>query len=311
MAGTANVGDRELTAQRLLAGSVKRSYDPAVDIDWDAPLIDGAYFVPPSMVSLYGTPLWDELTHEQRVELSRQEMVNTVSVGIWFENILNQMLLRMAYEQDPTRRHVHYALTELGDECRHMTMFGQLIDRVGGRPYRQGWLLHNLGRVLPLRGPAVWVAALVGEEIFDALQRTTMHDEQLQPLVRQVMRIHVTEEARHIRFAREDLARRMAKAPWPARAFARIVAGVGALLLKKVLTRPEVYRRAGLDLRRSRRAARRNEHIRGIYAEGFEKLRAYLHENGVIGGPSRMLWRLAGVHPDGTSVRRLHELEAA
>jgi hypothetical protein len=149
------VGDRELTAGRLLSGSVKRSYDPEIDIDWDAPLHDGKFFAPPSMLTLYGTPLWDTLTHEQRVELSRQELVNALSVGIWFENILNQLLLRMAYRQNPTRAHVHYALTELGDECRHMVMFGRLIDRVGARPYRQGFILYNLGRVLPfvLRAP--------------------------------------------------------------------------------------------------------------------------------------------------------------
>ncbi|MFC4086956.1 AurF N-oxygenase family protein [Amycolatopsis samaneae] len=296
--------DREATARRLLLGSVKRSYDPDVDIDWDAPLVEGKFFTPPSMVTLYGTRLWDELSHEQRVEISRQEMINTVSVGIWFENILNQMLLRMTYEQNPTRAHVHYAWTELGDECRHMTMFGRLIEKAGGRPYRQGFVLHNLGRVLPfvLTGPSVWVAALVGEEIFDALQRITMNDDDLQPLVRQVMRIHVTEESRHIRFAREDLTRRLARSRWPERALARLVAGIGTLLLKTVLTRPEVFRRAGLDsatARRARREARKNPHRARIYATGFEKLRAFLHEQGVIAGPSRLLWRASGLHPDG------------
>jgi hypothetical protein len=295
------VSDRELTAGRLLSGSVKRSYDPEVDIDWDAPLSDGKFFAPPSMLTLYGTPMWDTLSHEQRVELSRQELVNALSVGIWFENILNQLLLRMAYRQNPTRAHVHYALTELGDECRHMVMFGRLIDRVGTRPYRQSFILYNLGRVLPfvLRGPAVWVAALVGEEIFDSVQRATLHDASLQPLVRQVMRIHVTEEARHIRYAREDLARRMAKASWPSRQFARVVAGIGALMLRTVLMRTEVYARAGLNRRDARKAARRNEHIRRTWAESFEKLRAYLHDQGVIAGPSRLFWHLARIHPDG------------
>lgn len=295
------VGDRELTAGRLLAGSVKRSYDPEVDIDWDAPLVDGSFFAPPTMLTLYGTPLWDSLTHERRVELSRQELVNALSVGIWFENILNQMLLRMAYRRNPTSAHVHYALTELGDECRHMVMFGRLIERVDAHPYRQGFILYNLGRVLPfvLRGPAVWVAALVGEEIFDSVQRVTMHDPQLQPLVRQVMRIHVTEEARHIRYAREDLARRMVTASWPSRQFARVVAGIGALLLRTVLMRPEIYRRAGLDKRAARRAARRNQHIRDTWAASFEKLRSYLHDQGIIAGPSRVFWHLARIPPDG------------
>ena len=51
----------------------------------------------------------------------------------------------------------------------------------------------------------MWVAALIGEEIFDALQRQIMEDPELQPMVQRLMRIHVTEEARHIQFARDGL----------------------------------------------------------------------------------------------------------
>jgi hypothetical protein len=291
-------------ARRLLAGSVKHSYDPDIDIDWQAPLVDGAFFSPPTRITVYGTDLWRELSHGQRVELSRQEMVNALSVGIWFENILNQLLLRLTYNQDPTKPHVHYALTELADECRHMTMFGRLIERIGARPYRQGFVLRNFGRVLPfvLRGPSIWVAALIGEEIFDVAQRATMHDPQLQPLVRQVMRIHVTEEARHIRFARDDLTRRLATASWRQRALCRLTAGIGAVLLRTVLARPEMYRRAGLDVRRATLAARTNTHRHATFAAGFERLRSFLHEQGVIGGPTRVLWHVAKVHPDGRGV---------
>ena len=85
---------RQEFAERLLKGSVKKSYAPVVDIDWDAPLDPDKFFLPPRCVSLYDTPMWDEMTREQQIELSRQELVNTLSAGIWFENILNQALLR-------------------------------------------------------------------------------------------------------------------------------------------------------------------------------------------------------------------------
>ena len=120
---------RDAFAERLLKGSVKKSYAPVVDIDWDAPLDPDKFFLPPKTVSLYGTPLWDSMTREQQIELSRQELVNTLSAGIWFENILNQALLRKMMHQDPTARATHYELTELGDETRHMVMFGKAIDR--------------------------------------------------------------------------------------------------------------------------------------------------------------------------------------
>ena len=150
--------DREVVAQRLLGGSIRRSYQPEVDIDWDAPIDPHKYFLPPQVVSLYGTPYWEEMTEAQRIELSRQEMANVLSVGIWFENLLNRALLRELMHEDHRSAHVHYALTEMGDECRHMTMFGKVIDRVGARPYQMRTARagrHGRAAVRPARLAAV------------------------------------------------------------------------------------------------------------------------------------------------------------
>src|SRR3982075_2259089 len=206
---------REEFSERLLKGSVKKSYAPIVDIDWDAPLDPDKFFLPPKTVSLYGTPLWDSMTRAQQIELSRQELVNTLSAGIWFENILNQALLRKIMHQDPTARSTHYELTELGDETRHMVMFGKAIERVGAKPVQPRRYQRMVINMLPLafRGSFLWVAALIGEEIFDALQRQMMDDDELQPMVQRLMRIHVTEEARHIQFARDGVRKRVAEMP--------------------------------------------------------------------------------------------------
>ncbi len=61
----------DAVAHRLLRSTAKQSYDPEVDIDWDAPLVDGAWFMQPERLSLYATPMWDAMSPEQRVELSR------------------------------------------------------------------------------------------------------------------------------------------------------------------------------------------------------------------------------------------------
>ena len=84
---------REQVAERLLSGSVRRSYAPVVDIDWDAPIVEGKYYLPPEACSLYGTEIWANWTEEQRIESSRQELTNLLSMGIWFENLLNRLLL--------------------------------------------------------------------------------------------------------------------------------------------------------------------------------------------------------------------------
>ena len=59
---------REEFSDRLLKGSVKKSYEPVVDIDWNAPLDPDKFYLPPRVVSLYGTPLWDSMTRAQRIE---------------------------------------------------------------------------------------------------------------------------------------------------------------------------------------------------------------------------------------------------
>src|SRR4051794_22449495 len=102
---------RERTAERLLGSSSRNSYDPDLDIDWAAPIEGDGAFLPFERVSLYGTPLWDELTHEQRVTLSKHELASVAGTGLWFEIILMQMLARYAYHQDPQSAHTQYALT--------------------------------------------------------------------------------------------------------------------------------------------------------------------------------------------------------
>jgi hypothetical protein len=284
---------REEFSERLLKGSVKKSYAPVVDIDWDAPLDPDKFFLPPRTISLYGTPMWEKMGREQRIELSRQEFVNTLSAGIWFENILNQALLRDMLHRDATARSTHYALTELGDETRHMVMFGRAIERVGGRPVRPRLYQRMIINTLPLifRGPLLWVAALIGEEIFDALQRQMMDDAELQPIVQRLMRIHVTEEARHIQFARDGVRRRVPQMPRINKMFVANINGVGGLFFRYLFTNPVPYKRAGLPVRKARLAALTNKNYHETSVIGFAPLAAFLEEVGLMGPIARRMWR--------------------
>jgi hypothetical protein len=294
-----NAPARNEFSTRLLKGSVKKSYAPIVDIDWDAPLDPDKFFLPPKIVSLFGTPLWDAMTREQQIELSRQELVNTLSAGIWFENILNQSLLRKMMHQDPTASATHYQLTELGDETRHMVMFGKAIERVGAKPVWPRFFQRQLINALPFafQGSALWVAALIGEEIFDSLQRQMMDDDDLQPVVQRLMRIHVTEEARHIQFARDGLRRRVPHMrPLPKFVLSNIN-GFGGYFFRFLFTNKVQYRRVGLDAREARRMARRSPYRHDTQVAGFAPLAAFLEEVGLLGPIARRMWRASGFLP--------------
>ncbi|WP_099024648.1 AurF N-oxygenase family protein [Mycolicibacterium palauense] len=287
---------REEFSERLLNGSAKKSYAPLVDIDWEAPLDPDKYFLPPEVVTLYGTPQWEAMTRAQQIELSRQELVNILSAGIWFENILNQALLRDLMHKNPTARSTHYALTELGDETRHMVMFGRTIERIGGIPVRPKRYQRAIINSLPLvfRGSVLWAAALVGEEIFDAMQRRIMEDPELQPIVQRLMRIHVTEEARHIQFARDGLRKQVPAMPRYRRALLANLHGVGGPFYRFLFTQPVQYERAGLPGRDMRRIARANPHFHAMCVRSFGPLSAFLTEVGLMGRYGRRRWRRAG-----------------
>lgn len=151
--------DREQIAERLLDSSAKHSFDPDKELDWDAAIEDGKWFWPPELVSLYDTPLWRKMSEEQRMELSRHEAASLASLGIWFEIILMQLLVRHIYDRPVTSNHVRYALTEIADECRHSMMFGRMIKWGGSPDYPVPRVYHNLARVLktisttPVRSP--------------------------------------------------------------------------------------------------------------------------------------------------------------
>ncbi len=296
MASTPSSPSREEFSERLLKGSVKKSYAPVVDIDWDAPLDPDKFFLPPEVVTLYGTPEWDAMTRAQQIELSRQELVNILSAGIWFENILNQAILRELMHKNPTAASTHYALTELGDETRHMVMFGKTIDRVGGVPVRPKLYQRMMINALPFafRGPILWGAALVGEEIFDALQRQIMEDPELQPIVQRLMRIHVTEEARHIQFARDGLRKAVPTMPRRRKILLANLHGAGGPFYRMLFTLPIQYHRAGLDGAEMRRVARANPLFHEKCVSSFASLSAFFEEVGLMGRLGRRMWRRAG-----------------
>jgi hypothetical protein len=285
-----------MTADRLLRASAEHSYDPDVEIDWDAPLADDLYFVPPHRSSLYGTSLWEGLTEQQRITLTRHEASSIAGLGIWFETILMQLLIRAYYHQNPTTAKSQYALTEVADECRHSVMFGRMIAKLDTPVYRPDGVNQALGKWIGATGtgPRMYAAILICEEILDTLQREAMGSEQVQPLVRMVSRVHVVEEARHVRFARDELADQVRTAGRGRLAFDKVVIGRAAYLCGTRLIHPAVYRSVGIDPAAGRRAAWANPNHRETLRWAGERVVAYLSSLGLVSGP---LWRMSGLLP--------------
>jgi hypothetical protein len=287
--------DRQELSTRLLGSAAKKSYDPVVDIDWAAPIPPHLYGLSPEWSTLYGTPLWDGLTEDQRVTLTIHEYCSISGVGIWFECLLMQLVLRDIYGEDPAQPHVQWVLTEIADECRHSVMFARTAETFGAPSYQPPASILRLGKafVKSFDGPAAYAAILVAEEILDIFQRDLMKDERVQPLTRATSQIHVVEEARHMRFAREEIVRRTPElGRWQLRRHRTGVASVAAIVADN-LVQPQVYASVGLDPKEAKAAARANDHYADKLREASTGLVGFLRGVGLIGGPSELLWRRA------------------
>jgi len=292
---TGQIKDRDSTAARLLTSSARNSYDPDLDVVWDAPLVEGKFFMPPERVSLYGTEMWERLSPEQRIELSKHEIASIMSVGLWFEIILMQMLVRYAYDLDARSAHAQYTLTEIGDETRHSIMFARAAEALGVPRYGVPRIVHKVAKLFAATaaGPSMFASVLVAEETTDRLQRSMMDDDGIQPLIRAVNRIHVIEEARHVRFAREEVSRETPKLTKAGLQRHRVRTAVVSYTIVDSLVDPNVYKSVGIGPAEGRAAALANPNFHETRRWMAEKIVPFLRGEGLIGGRSEALWRKA------------------
>lgn len=280
-------------ADRLLKSSARHNYDPELDIDWDAPVNHDMWGMPPERLSLYGTDLWERLSESERIRYSRHETASIASVGLWFELLLMQMMLKDLYGADPRGQRMHYALTEIGDETRHSLMFGKAIGHLGLPAYGPRQEVHALGKLFNKlsHGPSAYASILVAEEILDTWQRELMKDERVDPLVRMVSRIHVLEEARHMTFARDEVQRMLPRLNVAQRAYHQVVCAQVCMMVARSLVNPEVYGSVGIDPREGRRAALGNPHYRETLRWMGAKPVAWLKGEGLIPWHQQRAWK--------------------
>jgi hypothetical protein len=290
-------GGEASVSERLLASSEELSYDPLREVDWDTPLDPRHHGASPEWSTLYGTAYWDELTEEQRAALTRQEAASVASTGIWFEMILQQMVIRDFYAKDPTDPDFQWALTEIADECRHSIMFARGAQKLGAPAYRPARHVVEGGRVFKTlaSGEAAYASILVAEEVLDVMQRDWMRDERVAPFCRTINNIHVVEEARHMRFAREETRERLEGVGRVRRHAQAVAVAFAAFFIVTSMWNPKVYENAGLDPVRAKREARANQHHRAMLRSSCAGLMEFLDSVGLLTAPARAIYRAAHI----------------
>ncbi len=276
-------------AAQLVAASARTTLDPFTEVDWSLDIDDSAFHLPPEKLPLFGTSVWNEMTDLERRTYSRHEAAALGAAGIWFENELMQIVLRHLAELPVTDPSHRYLLTEVADECRHSTMFGEFIRRAGTPAYAPV-LTDGLGAIDTLPGGRAmgYLLILAVEELLDMTNRATMRDERVHPVSRQIAKLHVLEEARHVSFAKTYLTELWPTIPLDERAAACDLAPHAVRFVADLMVNDEVSEALGIagggDI------ARTNPHHLARITRDLEKLTGFLEELGVIDDARRPRW---------------------
>jgi hypothetical protein len=292
--------------RRLSHQSVVKHFDAYADVDWDHP--DNA--IDPrdprweldSGSGLAGTDWYRSLPAETRARIGLHGIASNMKAGLQFENVLKRGLLEYAFGLPDGSPEFRYVYHEVIEEAQHSLMFQEFVNRAGLETPGLAWELR-LGsrRVVGLarRFPALFfVFVLGGEDPIDHVQRTVLRSgKEIHPLLERIMRIHVTEEARHLSFARSYLRTNVPKLPaWRRRALA-MEAPVILATEASVMLRPprHLVRTYGVPHAVLRDAYGPGSQNRQDAKDSLRKVRNLLVELGLVTPAAKRLWQRLGI----------------
>ncbi|WP_405163142.1 diiron oxygenase [Nocardia sp. NBC_01499] len=192
-------------SQRLSQVSVRTYQNPYTAVEWPTSVEPEAdWFTSPEHVSLYGTPLWDDLDEGGRMRLAFWEAANFYSLNIHGEKTLMNGLASRLYRKDllNVTDYLHHFLDE---ENKHSIYFGGFCTRYA-RIYPSHQVQLSAERARDVEDFLFFAKTMVFEEIADELNRIQAGDDRLHPLARFINDNHHREETRHLVFGREVVA---------------------------------------------------------------------------------------------------------
>lgn len=296
-------------ALRVLSeGSVRRSFDPFDDIAWDAPEMaldprDPRWVLSAESDSLGATRWYRELPLERRIEIGRWRLANTIKVGAAFETILIRGLMGYIMTLPNGSPEFRYCLHEMTEECNHIQMFQELVNRIGVDVPGMKRRFRRFSPYIGLAGhryPIIFVIGiLAGEEPIDHFQKALIREgADLPPVVLRTMQIHIAEEARHISFANEFLKVHVPRLTRRRRALLSVLFPVAMRWLAGEIMAPPASFAEQFDIPRAvmREAFWRGPAARRILSDYFAEMRSLSDELGMDNWASRLTWRLLGIN---------------
>ncbi|MGI8754955.1 MAG: AurF N-oxygenase family protein [Acidimicrobiales bacterium] len=301
-AASANDLDRTYVAlvERLSRQSVEKHFDPYVDIAWDDPsfaidVADPAWAR--FAAAMFGRTAWfDTLSPAEQSRLGLFRVASAMKLGLEFENILKRGLLEYAFTLPNGSPEFRYLYHEVIEEAHHGLMFQEFVNRTGlsvdglnRRDKKGSRRVVGLARWFP---SLFFLFVLGGEDPIDHQQRRVLREGGAPPLVERIMRIHVTEEARHLSFARHHLKHEVPKLKRRHRVRLSVAAPflLGQMARQMLLPPPQIVREFAIPDEALKELSKSPE-AKAEVSESLHKVRKLCVELGLVNRLTVRLWK--------------------
>ena len=285
----------ETRIERLTAASLRKVIEPEFEVTGS---VGPGMVVPKDLLSVADLGL--DLTEEQWIALSREELASILDAGVRFESVLMAGFgLMLAWQKDLVDPRVTYVLHEIGEETRHSRLFVRVIEQLSPKavnPFTRG-AYRRIDRFITSRAitrkALFCVLVLTGEEVPDLIQKRSSEHPETDPHVREVNRYHRMEEARHLAFARALLPQVWREASIVERFVIRHFGPAIMTGLFDSLIHPGVYRVVGLPGWGTWNQVRKSPARRNLRMESFRPVFESLRAAGAFGTGDRLprAWR--------------------
>jgi len=302
-------GRRETYAElvrRLSHQSVVKHFDAYADIDWDA---DELRIDPgdPSWEldaddSLGATSWYRMQPPEVRARIGLHLVATFMKTGLQFESVLKRGLLDFAFDLPNGSPEYRYVYHEVIEEAQHSLMFQEFVNRTGfdvpGLGGLDRFLSRTVIRLARLFPDLFFFFVLGGEDPIDHVQRTALRSgRDIHPLLRRIMQIHVTEEARHLCFARHYLKRNVPRLDPVRRLVLSVFTPVILAVMAQRMMQPsaQIVRQYGIPDAVIDEAYGTNPRHREKTLAALAKVRELCRELGLLTPVASPVWRVLGI----------------
>lgn len=293
--------------EALSRATARLRFDPFIDIDWDAPenvldRDDPRWQLCADTSPLAATSWYLEQPLQKRIDIGRWITANTFKVGIQFEMILIRGVVHYAGKLANCDAVFRYLMHEVTDECNHIQMFQEFINRnnqdVPGMRRMSRILGPLVGFISGYLSVLLFIGVLGGEQPVHFQQTLLLRGQQrVPPLLNRILYIHLAEEARHITFADDHLAQRVQySGRWKRAVYAIMFPLFLRWLMGEIFTPPRTFAREfGVPRRTFKSAYWRSAYSRQMMAESAADARRVADGLGLRTVWSRWIWRVLGI----------------